>query len=122
MLYRQSSRCELDLEFCTMHIMDTPIACTLTEAQLAERRFRVLDSIRGAVVRMVRLPNGYAYDFSKSSAILERVQQLVTLEHQCCGFLTFDVLLTHDSIRLKITGPETAIPIIANLFGSGDTR
>lgn len=105
-----------------MPIMETPIACSLTEAQLAERRLTVLDSVRDAVVKTVRLPDGYAYDFSKSAIILERVQQLVTLERQCCGFLTFEVLLTNDSIRLKITGPETAIPIISDLFGGGDTR
>jgi hypothetical protein len=38
--------------------METPIACSLTEAQLAERRLTVLDSVRDAVVKTVRLPDG----------------------------------------------------------------
>jgi hypothetical protein len=118
----QPTRSYLDLEFCNMPIMEIPITCSLTEAQLAEHRLTVLDSVRDAVVKTTRLPDGYAYEFSKSPIILERVQQLVTLERQCCGFLTFEVLHSNDSIRLKITGPEKAIPIIADLFRGGDTR
>ena len=97
-----------------------PIACSLTEAQLAERRRTVLDSIRNDVVRVVRLPLGYAYDFPDSSEMLERVQQLVELDRGCCGFLTFEIHRTDSAVRLEITGPTTVIPIIANLFGDGD--
>jgi hypothetical protein len=57
-----------------------------------------------------------------SSEMLERVQQLVEVERQCCRFLQFAIHHTALSIRLEITGAETAIPMIANLFGDGDTR
>jgi hypothetical protein len=50
-----------------MHIMDTPIDCSLTEAQLAERRLTMLDLIHGAVVRIMLLPNGYPYRHPKIS-------------------------------------------------------
>jgi hypothetical protein len=40
-----------------------PIACTLTEAELRERRRTILDSVRAAALDVTPLPLGYAYRF-----------------------------------------------------------
>lgn len=97
--------------------METPIACSLTSTQLADRRRTVLDSIRKDMRSIARLPAGYAYDFPMTSEMLKRVNHLVELERQCCAFLTFTITESDTSIRLEITGPEAATPMIASLFG-----
>jgi hypothetical protein len=81
----------------------------------------VLDSVRKDMLRVARIPAGYAYDFPMTSEMLESVQHMVELERQCCRFLTFTINQSDSSIRLEITGPETAIPMIV-LCSEMETR
>ena len=99
--------------------MEQPIACTLTEAEMRERRRAILDRFRGEALAVTPLPLGYGYRFEPSSELLARVVQLVELERQCCPFLTFRITVASDNqpISLEITGPPDAKPLIADFFG-----
>lgn len=45
--------------------------------------------------------------------------RLVALEHQCCRFLTFKILLEagEGTINLEVTGPPEAKTMIADFLG-----
>jgi len=97
-----------------------PIACTLTDAEMRERRETVLDSVRRAVIDITPLPDGYAYRFDTTSEILSHLARLVDLERQCCPFLTFRIIVKagRQPICLEITGPPEAKAVIAGFLGS----
>jgi len=98
--------------------MDLPVVCTLTEAELKERRQTFLKAIREVAVDVVPLPSGYAYSFAPASEILMQLAKLVDMERQCCRFLTFKIVVEPGAaVRLEVTGPPEAKPAIAEFFG-----
>jgi hypothetical protein len=100
--------------------MDLPIVCTLSEAELQERRHKLLDSIQAKTVETLALSNGYAYKFKGSPEILATLAQLIALERQCCRFLTFKLIAEAgtEDVDLEITGPSDAKALIADFFGA----
>ncbi len=100
--------------------MGLPIACTLTEAEMRERRKTILDAVRNSVLDVASLPLGYAYRFAPTSEVLTRLAHLVDLERQCCSFLTFRITIEagNQPICLEITGPPEAKVVIGDFFGS----
>src|SRR5256885_633053 len=101
-----------------MNSMDLPIACSLTEEELRQRRQVIIDSFRAAAVSITELPDGYAYAFAPTSEGLMQVAQLVDMERQCCAFLTFRIVVDPGSaaMRLEVTGPKEAKAVIADFF------
>ena len=92
-----------------------PIACTLTSAELQERRRTVLQQVRSAVVETVELENGYA--FSIPVAWFAEVANLIDLERQCCPFMTFNMKVAGDGpLRLELTGPEGTKQFLETTF------
>lgn len=100
--------------------MELPIACTLTAADMRERRETILDAVRSAALEVTPLPLGYAYRFEPTSEVLVQLARLIDLERQCCPFLTFRIVVEagHQPICLEVTGPPEAKSTIADFFGS----
>jgi len=100
--------------------MDLPIACTLTEAELRQRRREVLDRLITATINTTELSNGYAYEFNSDEGTLAMLGRLIALEHECCRFLTFRLSLEEGKLTaiLEVTGSPEAKVMIANLFGT----
>jgi hypothetical protein len=98
--------------------MDPPIACTLTNPEMAERRSTILDTFRGAALEVTSIPGGVAYRFPPTTSLLAQLFQLVDLERQCCPFLTFRLTIEagNQPISLEITGPPEAQTITADFF------
>ena len=98
--------------------MELPVACTLSEAELRERRQSLLTFIRRSAVDVQPISNGYVYEFQASSDVFQQLCSLVDLERQCCPFLTFKIAIEpQQPIRLEITGPAESISVIADFFG-----
>ncbi len=99
--------------------MELPIACTLSEAEMRERRQTILDVVRGAALKVTELSLGYAYRFQPTSEVLAHLSWLVDLERQCCPFLTFRIVVEagNQPICLEVTGPTEAKEVIADFFG-----
>jgi len=99
--------------------MDLPIVCALTETELRERRRTVLDSVRASAIDIAPILNGYSYRFAPTSEVLAQLSSLVDLERQCCGFLTFRIVVEpQQPIALEVTGPPEARAMITDFFGS----
>lgn len=98
--------------------MSLPIACNLTSAELRERRQTVLQRVRSAVVEVRELENGYAYCFPSEPVWLDDLARLVSLEHECCPFLTFRITVEpgNGPLWLEMTGPEGTKEFLAATF------
>jgi len=100
---------------------DIPIACTLNESELRERRQAITGAFRGMKVTISELSDGYAFIFPASSEALKRIAELVDLERQCCSFLTFKIVVeaANADLRLEVTGPGEAKKVISEYFDFG---
>jgi hypothetical protein len=98
--------------------MSLPIACSLTDSELQERRRGVLQNARNAVVEVRELENGYAYRFPSDENRLTELAALVSLERQCCPFLSFAITVESGDgpIWLEMTGPEKTKEFLSATF------
>jgi hypothetical protein len=97
--------------------MDLHIACTLSTAELQERKATIFASLRNAVLGKSRITGGYRYEFANHSTTLRDVCRMVELERQCCRFLNFDLTESEKPIRLDVSGQPEALAIVEDLFG-----
>lgn len=98
-----------------------PIACNLTDAQLATR----LDSLReelfaGADERR-ELKDGYAFRFPGEGDWGVKLADFITSERQCCPFFRFELTFEPDlgPIWLNLTGPNGVKDFIAAMMEAG---
>src|SRR5258708_33820258 len=98
--------------------MEPPIACTLTETEMRERRDTILDSIRETALSVTPLSLGYTYRFRPGTETLAQLARLIDLERRGCPFLTFRIAgeSADQAICLEITGRPRARLITAHLF------
>jgi hypothetical protein len=96
-----------------------PIACTLSDAELRERRETVLQKVRSAVSDVKKIENGYAYEFASGGDVIMQLAHLIDLEHRCCPFLKFQLTIEPGEavIRLDLTGPEGTKDFLSEVFG-----
>lgn len=97
---------------------ELPIACSLTETELRERRSEVLGKAARAIVEVQEQEDGYAYRFRPDDEALEQLFRLVSLERKCCQFLRFRVTAEpgEGPLWLEVTGPSGAKEFISALF------
>ena len=93
--------------------MDLSIFCTLSTTEFQERKTTILPSLRSALLRRTRIPEGYRYQFASHPTTLQDVARLVELER----FLNFAVTEGEKIVQLDVTGQPAALAIIEDLFG-----
>jgi len=95
-----------------------PVACSLTGAELQERRRDVLQKLRSAVAEVKETEDGYVYQFPSHGIQLAELANLIELEHQCCPFLKFRLTVEpgNSPVRLEITGPQGTKDFLAEIF------
>ena len=84
-----------------------PIACTLSESELEQRRREVLQRVRDAVSSVEELEHGFIYKFTAAPGRIDELGNLIALEHACCPFLRFSLTIEpgDGAISLELTGP-----------------
>ena len=95
-----------------------PIACSLTGAELHDRRRTVLAKLRDAVVEVKELANGYSYSFPSEGSRFKELADMIELERQCCPFLQFSLTAAaaHGPLTLEITGPDGTKDFLLSTF------
>jgi hypothetical protein len=96
--------------------MDQPIACTLSDAEYAERTQDSAALARRALRSRQPIPDGTRLTFEASVDTERELREIVAAEARCCAFLRMDLRAAEDALILEITGPAEAEPIIAELF------
>lgn len=98
---------------------DLPVACSLSEAELRQRRSQLLARAIGCVQETRSLADGYALRFAADDAALADVMQLIQLERQCCAFLRFRLTVEPGGgpVWLELTGPEGTKAMLESAMG-----
>ena len=94
------------------------IACSLTSAELQQRRSSVLEKFCSCVVEVKELQDGYAYSLSLDSISLPELAAMIELERQCCPFLRFGLTVepAGGSVWLELTGPPGTREFLGELI------
>jgi hypothetical protein len=95
-----------------------PIVCTLGGSGQAKRfeEWRAL-AREALVVRSVR-PDGAVLRYRRASGSEAELRRLVALEADCCAFLNFVIEPSGHELRLTVTGPAKAVPLIHEGWGT----
>jgi len=89
-----------------MSIQETTLSCSLTDAEMKERRKLVRAELLPKMNSFTELSNGLEVIFPAD--LSEKVSEFVELEQACCGFLSFDTNVSGNEFHLSVTGPENA--------------
>lgn len=102
--------------------LSLPIACSLSDSELRERRETVLQKVRGAVSEIKEIENGYAYQFPSGEGMTLELARLIDLEHRCCPFLRFQLTIEpgQGPIWFEMTGPEGTKDFLSEIFRAVD--
>jgi hypothetical protein len=99
--------------------MELPIACSLSAAEMRERHTTIDGITRSALVSREPIEGGARLTFASSAETERALHDLIAAEAECCPFLHFDLRRGgDDKLRLDVTGPVDAQPIVAELFAS----
>ena len=81
------------------------LICTLTGAELAERKGKLQNEIFSKVKTTEEIELGYTFTFEYDEQFIMKMTEYVLAENDCCPFLQFDISLKgkNDGV-LKITG------------------
>jgi hypothetical protein len=90
---------------------EIPIACTLSERELTERRAGLLAELRRHREEIRWLADGAAVRYSSAAAVVDLLTEFVRLESRCCPFL-----------RFRLTVEPAGGPVWLELTGGPGTR
>ncbi len=96
-----------------------PVACTLSTAEMSERRRLVLAPLRAAVEEVKVLDEGLALRFAAERATLVGLAEMIELERRCCPFLRFELVVEAGGgpVWLSLTGPPGTRDFLASELG-----
>lgn len=92
------------------------IACSLNASDYRARLAEMAAVARDALRAREEVVGGQRLTFAATPDVRERLERIVAAEATCCAFLSFDLRPDGDELRLDVTGPEDAAPIIEELF------
>jgi hypothetical protein len=95
-----------------------PIACSLAEADLANRQDRWLQLWQRAAVNATTTSNGLQLLFRAAPGVEAELGQLADLERDCCAFADWSVRARGEELVLDVTAPtEQGITAVQAMFG-----
>ena len=85
-----------------------PIACSLSDPDLAERRRDLTREVLGGALRVQPLEDGYEFVFPGSTIWATRLVEIISAERACCPFFAFELSFEPGGgpILLRVRGPE----------------
>lgn len=97
---------------------EIPIACSLNDKELSERKENLLQKVARLLVDAQELENGFVYRFPLEDSILENLLEVIKLERKCCPFLDFKLIVEaqNEFVLLELTGQKGAKEAIRSLF------
>ncbi len=101
-----------------MDSISLPVACSLMDSELQERRRNVLQKVRSVVSEVKETEHGFIYRFPSDGAWIRELANLVELEHQCCPFLKFSITVEPGDgpVWLEMTGPQGTKEFLVEVF------
>jgi hypothetical protein len=93
-----------------------PVACTLSEPDLATRRAGLFADLARRRQEARWLPEGITLRYSSEQGTLALLGEFIQLESQCCPFLRFQLTVeaAGGPISLELTGPPGTREFLAH--------
>jgi hypothetical protein len=95
-----------------------PIACTadLRNEKAVQEYMERYKSVFEHLVHSERLPSGFRWAFRAEPGLEARLKELASLEHECCGFFSFELSSDRDRITWTVTADERAQSVVDEFF------
>jgi hypothetical protein len=68
-----------------------PVACTLSQADLGDQAASWHAVLRGSILGLEELSDGFALSVAHSPATAQELRRLASLEGECCGWMRIAV-------------------------------
>jgi hypothetical protein len=96
-----------------------PVACTLSEPELAQRRAGLFADLARRRQEARWLPEGISLRYRSEEGTLALLGEFIQLERQCCPFLRFQLTVEPGDgpIWLELTGPAGTREFLAEEIG-----
>ncbi len=94
-----------------------PIACTLTADEQVDRGGEWARMLTRASTRELT-DAGAQLTFPRDAALTTELADLVAREVDCCGFFTFTLTVSHDTLVLGISAPDEAKELVTAFVAS----
>lgn len=94
---------------------DLPIACTLTAAEMPKRLAEMHAIGQSALLSSDLTPGEAVLRFAPDGTSQARLQAVIAAESHCCAFLAMTLTERDDAVVLRITAPDGAQPVLAEL-------
>jgi hypothetical protein len=92
------------------------IACTLSPAQLPERRARWVALMERALAGRAEIADGLRLTFRAECGVEDELRALAVLERDCCGFAAFAVSPSGTRVVLDVTSSGEGVEAVRRLF------
>lgn len=96
----------------------TPIACSLSAGGTKQRLAQMAEVGATSLRTVEGTPDRPVLSFAADETTKERIEAIVAAESSCCAFLEFDLQHDADRLRLTITGPEQASPLLEDMVAA----
>ncbi len=95
-----------------------PVACTLSQEELRERRGELLPGLAQQASGRQLVEHGVRLRFAPAPGIVGTIARVVDSERLCCAFLRFEISVEPDggAVTLTVSGPPEAQPLLAELI------
>ena len=96
-----------------------PVACTLSEPDLAQRRHGLLADLLAAASDRRLVGEGAQLTFAKPEEVLPLLLEALVAERRCCPFLTFRLTFAPEGgpLKVEISGPAGTGEFLQNVLG-----
>lgn len=97
----------------------TALTCKLMPEDMRLRKETILKSLKTKVLEKKELPNGYAFRFPGSDAMVDELVEFIKTERECCDFFIFNLSISGDKSEawLELTGVEGSKDFVTEELG-----
>lgn len=112
-----SSCCTNETNTLTSNNME--LSCKLTSPELQKRKETVIAELKKEMLEKKELPNGFAFKFKGDDQTIDKLNEFIKSERQCCDFFIFDLSVSGNKseVWLKMTGSKEAKDFITSEIG-----
>lgn len=98
--------------------MNSPLACTLTDSALAERKDALKKEVFTKVAKVEETDDGYMFHFEDKEELLPNLFHYIQAEQACCPFFQQEVTVQpHQSgIRWKVSGQTGVKELLTSML------
>ena len=104
------------------HPETADVACSLNDDAFRRRREMARRLLGPHLVGTEKLASGIRLSFSETLGLRAQIERFVSLERQCCGFLTFTIGPPSPELTLTIEGPPEARETLALFVAAAEGR